>query len=186
MGVPESSSAPICWNAPEHGDRKMPRNRRITARVPVLAMSATAGTLCLMTIALSRPEVVLDRSFEAGLAAASRPGERVAATPRNLADSPHFWLSKSEPNQALGPAQPVKLGDRITISSRDGEHNVLEVIDIRNLDDDITHAEATATPRLLLVSCKTVGAGGDRVVRFIVEAGEPEPATLRTVSPRAL
>jgi hypothetical protein len=164
----------------------MPRNRTITARVPVLAMTATAGTLCLMTIALSRPEAVLDRSFEAGLAAAALPGEQLAATPRNLADSPHFWLSKSEPNQALGPAQPVRLGDRITISSREGEPTVLEVIDIRNVDDDITHAEAAVRPRLLLMSCKALGAGGDRVVRFIVEAGEPEPATLRTQTPRAL
>jgi hypothetical protein len=164
----------------------MPRNRTITARVPALAMTATAGTLCLITIALSQPEAVLDWSFEAGLAAASRPGERVAATPRNLADSPHFWLSKSEPNQALGSAQPVRLGDRITIASREGEHNVLEVIDIRNLDDDITHAEAAATPRLVMVSCKTLGADGDRVVRFIVEAGEPEPATPLTHSPRTL
>jgi hypothetical protein len=164
----------------------MPRSRTITARVPVLAMTATAGTLCLMTIALSRPEAVLDRSFEAGLAAASRPGEQLAATPRNLADSPHFWLSKSEPNQALGPAQPVRLGDRITISSREGEHKVLEVIDIRDLDGGITHAEAATAPRLVLVTCKTPGEDSDRVVRFIVEAGEPEPGTLRTQTPRAL
>jgi hypothetical protein len=164
----------------------MPRNLKLAARVPALAMAATAGTLFTMTIALSRPEAVLDQSFEAGLAATSRPSERAAAVIGKLADSPHFWLSKSEANGALGLPQPVRLGDRITVSSQSGEHSMLEVIDIRDLDGDVTHAEAAARPRLVLVSCKMLGSPGDRVVRFIIEAGESEPATLRTQSPRAL
>jgi hypothetical protein len=162
----------------------MPRNRKRVARVPVLAMTATVGTLCAMTIALSRPEAVLVQTFGAGLAAKSRAIEQVTAT--KMADSPYFWLSKSEPNKALGLAQPVRLGDRITVSSQSGEHSVLEVIDIRDLDGDVTHADATTTPRLVLVSCKIVGSPGDRLVRFIVEATEPETAALGTPSPRAL
>ena len=163
----------------------MPRNRKITARVPALALAATAGTLCAMTVALSRPEAMLDRSFEAGLAAPPRPVEQAAA-PRSLADSPHFWLSKSEPNFALGLAQPLRLGDRITVSGQDGGHRVLEVIDVRDINDDITRAEAAAVPRLLMVSCKMLDSGGDRIVRFIVEADRPEPAALGKQSPHAL
>jgi hypothetical protein len=164
----------------------MPLNRKIAARVPALAMTATAGILFAMAIALARPEAVLDQSFEAGLAATSRPSERSAPAPRKLTDSPYFWLSKSEPNRALGLAQPVRLGDRITVSSQSGEHSMLEVVDIRDVDGDVTHAEAAARPRLVLVSCKMLGSPGDRVVRFIVEAGESEPGTLGTQSPRAL
>ena len=163
----------------------MPRNRKRVAPVPVLAMTATAGALCAMTIALSRPEAVLVRTFGAGLAAKSRAIEQVAAT--KMADSPNFFLSKSGPNRARGLAQPVRLGDRITVSSQSGEHSVLEVIDIRDLDGDITHADATAGPRLVLVSCKILGSPGDRVVRFIVEANEPETAALGPPAvPRAL
>jgi hypothetical protein len=139
-----------------------------------------------MTIVLSRPEAVLDQSFEAGLAANSRPSGDAAPSPRQLVDSPYFWLSKSEPNGALGLAQPVRLGDRITVSSQSGEHSVLEVNDIRDLDGDVTHAEAAARPRLVLVSCKILGSHGDRIVRFIIEPGESEPAVLATPFPRAL
>jgi hypothetical protein len=163
----------------------MQPNRKIIARVPALALTVTAATLCAMTIALSRPEAVLDRSFGAGLAAAPRAGGQTAA-PRSLADSPHFRLSKSEPDLVLGLAQPLRPGDRITVSSQEGEDRVLEVIDIRDLDAGITRAEAADVPRLLLVSCKMLGSDDDRIVRFIVEAGASEPATIGTHSPRAL
>jgi hypothetical protein len=165
---------------------KMPRNYKINARLPALGVTVAAGTLFAMTIVLSRPEAVLDQSFEAGLAANSRPSAHAAPNPRQLADSPYFWLSKSEPNGALGLAQPVRLGDRITVSSQSDAHSVLEVIDIRDLDGDVTRAEAAARPRLLLVSCKILGSVGDRVVRFIVEAGDSEPEVLAAPSPRAL
>jgi hypothetical protein len=161
----------------------MPRNWKRVACIPVLAMTATAGTLCVMATVLSRPEAVLVQTFGAGLAAKSRTLEQ-AATPK-LADSPYFWLSKSEPERAVGLAQPVKLGDRITVSSQSGEHSVLEVIDIRDLDGDVTHASATM-PRLVMVSCKMLGSPGDRVVRFIVETNEPDSAALASPSPRSL
>jgi hypothetical protein len=83
-------------------------------------------------------------------------------------------------------AQPVKIGDRITVSSQTGEHSVFEVIDLRELDGDVTHADATARPRLVLVSCKILGAPSDRLVRFIVEANEHEAAALGTPPPRTL
>jgi hypothetical protein len=164
----------------------MSGNRKVAARVPALAVTATAATVCAVTIGLSRPEAVLDRSFELGLAVNSRPIEQVARTQPALADSPYFRLSKSEPNRPPGLASRVKIGDRITVSSQSGEHSVLEVIDIRDLDGDVTHAEAAARPGLILVSCKVLGSPGDPVVRFIVEADESDSAMLGTQSPRAL
>jgi hypothetical protein len=171
----------------KNGDRNMSGNRKVAARVPALAVTATAATVCAVTIGLSRPEAVLDRSFEVGLAVNARPIEQVARTQPALADSPYFRLSKSEPNRAPGLASRVKIGDRITVSSQSREHSVLEVIDIRDIDGHVTHSEAAAArPGLLLVSCKVLGSPGDQVVRFIVEADEADSAMLGTQSPRAL
>ena len=58
----------------------MPRNWKRVACIPVLAMTATAGTLCVMATVLSRPEAVLVQTFGAGLTAKSRAIEQAATT----------------------------------------------------------------------------------------------------------
>jgi hypothetical protein len=73
-------------------------------------------------------------------------------------------------------AKPLALGDRITISGRDGRDRQLEVADLKPLGE--VHSRVSTglgQARLLLVTCRVIGAKQDDApVRFIIEAGSTE------------
>jgi hypothetical protein len=88
-----------------------------------------------------------------------------------------YWLTRVSTESSTPFAKPLLVGDRITISSRDGRARQLEVTSLKVLGADASaqHGEASlGQPRLMLVVCRVVdGSGHDQQpVRFIIE-GEP-------------
>ena len=102
-----------------------------------------------------------------------------------------YWLTRAEVESPAPFAKRLAVGDRITISGRDGRERVLEVVDLKAIGEPLTKAvTGTAPMRLLLVTCRAVD-GGERgtqaPVRFIIE-GEPAeaPPVQPSVAPKAL
>lgn len=151
--------------------------RRIMASTPLIALAGACITVGVLAWTVFRPEAVLDRGVEAALAQVRSAAKslRPPAGRQALAESPHFWLSRLEHDLPLGLSKPVQLGDRIDISGRNG-HRTLEVVDIREIGASLTRVESSPGPRFLLVSCREIGSGSARLVRFIIEADELAPA----------
>lgn len=100
-----------------------------------------------------------------------------------------YWLARSEVESPAPFDKGLAVGDRISITGRDGRERNLEVVDLRLIGEPIVRTVEGAAPiRLLLVTCHIVGANGDRddktPVRFIIE-GDTEPAPARTATPKA-
>lgn len=99
-----------------------------------------------------------------------------------------YWLTRSQVESPAPFAKRLAVGDRITISGRDGRQQTLEVVDLKSIGEPLTKVVTGAPPmRLLLVTCRIVDGDGQPPVRFIVE-GEPAepPAVQLSVAPKAL
>jgi hypothetical protein len=94
-----------------------------------------------------------------------------------------YWLTRSEVESPAPFAKRLAVGDRITISGRDGRDHTLEVVDLKAIGEPLVRVAAeTASPRLLLVTCRLVGAtdrDAQSPVRFVIEGeAAPEPPAL--------
>ncbi|MBX9590464.1 MAG: hypothetical protein K2X43_14245 [Hyphomonadaceae bacterium] len=102
-----------------------------------------------------------------------------------------YWLTRAEVESPAPFGKRLAVGDRITISGRDGRVRTLEVIDLKAIGEPLTKAVTGAAPmRLLLVTCRSVEASepdAQAPVRFIIE-GEPvePPAVAPSPAPKAL
>lgn len=121
-----------------------------------------------------------------GTQAATPPFEAVATSARHARPTvgdEGFWLTRAEVGSPAPFAKHLSVGDTITITDRDGRERKLEVVDLKPIGEAILRTGTGATPpRLLLVTCRIVGAterDGQSPVRFIIE-GEvaAEPAAL--------
>jgi hypothetical protein len=137
----------------------------------VLAVLATLGTLAVAVLAVPTADTIIARGV--GEAVERAP---VLATPQGADTGASLWLSRHETDLPLGLAGAVAVGDRITLSQRDGASRVLEVREVREISVGVTHTEAAPSPRLLMVTCTVVGDPTGRTVQFIVGAGEAEGA----------
>jgi hypothetical protein len=91
-----------------------------------------------------------------------------------------FWLTRSQVESPAPFAKQLAVGDTITIADRGGRERKLEVVDLKPIGDVLAKTGTGAASRLLLVTCRIVGAGereGAAPVRFIIE-GEAEPAPM--------
>lgn len=152
--------------------------RKIIASMPLIALAGACTTVGVLALTVFRPDAVLDHGVEAALTQVAEPTRKADAAPSSrqaLADSPNFLLSRLDDELSLGLSKPVQTGDRIEISGRNGRRT-LEVVDIREIGPSLTRIESTPGPRFLLVSCREVGSSSPRLVRFIIEAGELQPA----------
>lgn len=100
-----------------------------------------------------------------------------------------YWLTRSEVESPAPFDKGLAVGDRISITGRDGRERNLEVVDLRVIGEPIVRTvEGVAPMRLLLVTCHIVNASGDRddktPVRFIIEA-DTDPAPARPATPKA-
>ncbi len=89
-----------------------------------------------------------------------------------------YWLTRAEVESPSPIAKAFAVGDRITITGRDGNARQLEVMDLKAIGD---HPVRGAQLRLMLVTCRVAGAdpaSEEATVRFIIEA-EPPAQTLQ-------
>ena len=101
---------------------------------------------------------------------------------QTVAGDEGYWLTRAEVESPTPFAKPLALGDRITISGRDGRAHQLEIVDLKAVGTTLpVIGRRPVPPRLLIVTCRTVGEAGDQgqgQVRFIVEADAVEPGTV--------
>ncbi|MFZ4807285.1 MAG: hypothetical protein ACOYLQ_08520 [Hyphomicrobiaceae bacterium] len=156
------------------------------ASKPVLASAATAmvAGLVALTGALLDTDRLLTRGLDVAFAEAPRLTPRAASGNQDglfdpAALRPSAWR---EGHQASADAV-VQAGDRITITGTDGRNRVIEVVETRALESDVTRIEAGDHARLVLVTSRVVGEPG-RVVRFLVEETErPVDTSVPPVAP---
>jgi hypothetical protein len=157
------------------------------ARIPLLALAATAGSIAAVSVTLSRPEALIDRSLNAAL---SRMGGGSAVTASRLSDGAETGLLKlSSTGSVDGPAglgQALAVGDRITIAAKDGARRTLEVADVRPLAETGGAQAEGADGNLLLVTCNVLGGAPGEVVRFVIEDGRHHAPALPATQHRAL
>jgi hypothetical protein len=149
------------------------------SRGGALVLSAAIAGFAVTALLLNSSSLLVDRGLDnalaqsgAGLTFAAGPGGPAAAA---TAGDEGFWLTKSEVQSAIPFANPLSIGDRITIAAGDGHERRLEVVDLKAIGNP---PGAVGAHRLLLVSCRVTGQGAERseaLVRFLVEA-VPQPS----------
>ena len=158
----------------------MPRIAIWKGRTIVLAGLAVAAVAAAGAL---RSDDVLSRSFGKAFET-SRPALSFdTVAPDGRAQGPAsgdegYWLTRADVESPSPLAKPLAVGDRITITGRDGQERRLEVVDLKAIGDN---AARGAHLRLMLVTCRVTGAdpGSDEAtVRFVVEA-EPAAPTLQ-------
>jgi hypothetical protein len=171
----------------------MLRNAILNGRLLLLAGCAAAA---LAGAGALRADLMVSHGFVRVFGAQHAPSPfEVAAPggPQRLAQvgDEGYWLTRAEVESPALFAKRLAVGDRITISGREGRERVLEVIDLKGIGEPLTKVLTGATPmRLLLVTCRIVD-GGEREaqapVRFIIE-GEPAdpPAVQPSAAPKTL
>lgn len=104
-----------------------------------------------------------------------------------------YWLTRADVASTTSFSKPLAIGDRITITDRNGRERRLQVVDLKPVGVPLFQtATGTPTARLVQVICLDVDAPErDAMVRFIIEGEIAEPATTpspapQPVSPKAL
>ena len=162
----------------------MLRDATFKARaIGLAAIAAIAG----LAVGLWHTDTLLTRGFGKALEGARptlsfQPAAGSGQTQTTgVAGDEGYWLTRAEVESPTPFAKPLALGDRITISGRDGRARQLEIVDLKAIGTAPVKVGTNApVQRLLIVTCRTVGEAADQgQVRFIVEADpvEPAPAT---------
>jgi hypothetical protein len=106
-----------------------------------------------------------------------------------------YWLTRADVASTTSFSKPLTIGDRITISDRNGRERRLQVVDVKSIGVPLFRTAAGApTARLVQVICRDIDAperDREAMVRFIIESDMAEPATMppqapQPVSPKAL
>jgi len=153
--------------------RRTPDSRALVLTGLAVA-GAAAGASALGSGAL------LSHGFDQALEA-PRPGLSLVAPAkdagaRSTVGDEGYWLTRAEVESPAPFAKPLSVGDRITISGREGRERHLEVVDLKVIGRAPGQASSAVAMRLLLVTCRVTGEASERAdapVRFIIEA-EPE------------
>jgi hypothetical protein len=154
-------------------------------------LAAVAGGLAAIMMwsgALSNSERLLSRSYRAALSHtdAGTAGS-LKVTPAALSDA-----GEPKPVEALWPGRPgepslafrrpLTVGDRVTISSRDGKPDRLSVIEVDQVDGVAVGAPGV---RFQLVTSRLEGAPQGSLVRFLIAvdpaATVPAPAAAKSL-----
>jgi hypothetical protein len=186
-----------------------PPSRKLNPGLRAAALAA-GGAVALGGASLSGADRLIDGGYDRAISragagpvlAAARPAEgflRLASQPGagpktagpKVAETEHAWLTRTElARPELGNQSapvptaviPTAVGERLTISGRDGKPQTLEIVDVREL----------LAEKILIVSAKVVTDGAmdgpaipGALIRFVVEANA-RPAATAGIPPRAL
>jgi hypothetical protein len=127
-------------------------------------------------------DAVVERGFEKafasldGSAAQAQVADKTADKGADVITpaGEHLRVSKVAHNGANAFANPVSIGDRITIASG-GHERTLHVVKVDQLDSSIVPASSANPAPLLLVTCSDEKNPKARPVRFLIEADEALP-----------
>lgn len=155
-----------------------------TSKARVIALAGCA-TLAAVGAALWQTDLLVARGFGKALEVVKPTLSFQPATKGNhrqaVAGDEGYWLTRADVESPTPFAKPLSLGDRITISGSDGRAHQLEIVDLKAVATTLpVSAGGQALPRLLIVTCRSVGEAGPQggQVRFIVEADAVDPGTV--------
>jgi hypothetical protein len=154
-----------------------------TSKARVIALAGFAA-LAAVGAALWQTDLLVARGFGKALEGVKPTLSFQPATKGNqqqaVAGDEGYWLTRADVESPTPFAKPLALGDRITISGSDGRAHQFEIVDLKAVGSTLPVAAAgQALPRLLVVTCRTVGGTGPQgQVRFIVEADAIDPGTV--------
>ncbi len=149
--------------------------------LPLTALALAVAGLGGAALTLGNGDAVVERGFQRALAAMAEGPDGTGGNAATLAGTEKFWLTHVVHEATPPIAQPVTIGDRITIAS-DGGERVLSVVDVRELDSKIIPIASAEPPaRLLLVTCRDQGRTDGRAVRFVIEADDDPLSVLSAI-----
>jgi hypothetical protein len=165
----------------------MPATRPSTRRVP-LAPPLLAG-LSLVGIGFANAGSMVELGFEQAFEQRSQQQVALSQAPTDIAGegSEEYWLSRAR-DPATRPvswSRPLAPGDRISIQSG-GSQRALEVVEVRDLSEGLTHIDTDPARRVLLVTCRDHQRGDGRLTRLLIETDESAPTHQETRSEHAL
>jgi len=153
--------------------------------LPVAALGIATAGLGAAALTLGNGDAVVKRGFERALASMADHPNVAKTTASAISGGPQSWLTHVVHDAAASFSKPVAVGDRITISSG-GRERVLHVINVDKLDSSIVPISSEQPTPLLLVTCRDEANPDGRLVRFLIEAGEPLPALSSAKTARTL
>jgi hypothetical protein len=154
-----------------------------TSKARVIALAGFAA-VTVAGAALWHTDLLVARGFGKALEGAKPTLSFQPATKGNqaqtVAGDEGYWLTRADVESSTPFAKPLALGDRITISGGDGRSHQFEIVDLKVAGTTLpVSANGQTLPRLLVVTCRSVGEGGKQSqVRFIVEADAVDPGTV--------
>jgi hypothetical protein len=154
----------------------MPQSAMHKGRLVILAGCAAA---LVVTLCALRADLLVSRGFAKAFGSQGAPlsfdATAVSGTLEHQGEL--FSLTRSE-DGALPPfARRLAVGDRITITGRDGRQRSLIVVDIKPLSDPLTRVASHPQPERLLVTCRVLegnAADSQSQVQFLIQDHVPE------------
>jgi hypothetical protein len=153
--------------------------------VLLLPLTALAGIVAALT--LTNPTAVVRAMLPTGVASTADPIV-VAAQKGRLYRHIHL-TSAGQAGGFLTGGQPLRPGDRFTITAPSGVTQVYAVQTIREIEVPLTTASdsgVSETSRLQLVTCENVDAPHAAPLRFIIESGRSGTAPIGLSHPQPL
>jgi hypothetical protein len=166
---------------------------RSAAQKGRLIALAGCASLALAGAGALRADLMVSHGFRLALGAQKGGVSfETAAQGRQLqaeAGDEGYWLTRADVASASPFSKPLAIGDRITITDRDGRERHLQVVNLKAIGVPLFKVAAGAPARLLLVTCRDLdatGREGETLVRFIIESEIAEPTAVPQPAPKAL
>lgn len=159
---------------------------RRQARLGVLsAVAAGLAGAVWWSGTLAAPESLLARSYQTAITDAEAGIGNLKLTPASLAETAeqrpvHAIWPGAVAAQSLAFHRPLKIGDRITISSREGKADRMSVVELQQIDGASIGAPGV---RFQLVTSRQDGSLDGQLVRLLiaVDGGAPAPMADKTL-----
>lgn len=165
-----------CAETTSHGD-----SMSAPSRISAISCAATLSALLTVAAGAALPGAGIERSYAEAFDRMGEANAGAAATLAGRIDPAHLHLSAMKPADGVTP--PVAVGDRITLSAREGGAVSYEVIEVRPISANLDAAgsgSAAGQPhsRLMLVTAVSAPMPKAKTVRFIVDADASTDSTL--------
>jgi hypothetical protein len=150
-----------------------------------LALIAGCASAALAGAGALRADLMVSHGFSMAFGAQKRALPFEVAAPGGRQQHAEvgdegYWLTRAEVESPAPFPKPLAIGNRITMTDRDGDERHLEIVNLKVIGVPLIRiATGTSPVRLVLVTCRAVGATDHEsrgLVRFIIE-GEMAEST---------